>query len=824
MDNPPEPLKKIKTLLRLHHTGLTITDIAKKLKLNRNSTAKYLEMLLISGDVALSAYGPAKVYTISHKMPVSAMLKFSADLIIMIDQEMRFLDVNENALTVLGLSRTDLIGKRVEELDSPLISRLSIPDVFEEIQITGEVQREFVVTRQNKDYHYRVRLIPTVFDNREEGMTIIGEDITDQIRFEERLMVSEARFRAIVEDQTEFICRWRPDGSITFINESMSRYIGITCLAICGQSFFSYILPEDQILAQESIALINKNRQVQSMEIRLLDRSGQYRWYQWNTRGIFENNGSLIECQSVGRDITELKRSQEALRQSELLYRTILDNIQDVYYRCDKDGKIIMASPSLLKLTGFSSLNDLIGYKITEKLALFPENRNKFLTTIYREKKVTDYEGTIKRMDGSTAIVSINSQLVCDTAGNVTGIEGILRDISARKQTERALRESEERYRNVVEDQTEFICRFTPDGIITFVNDAYCRCFGLDKRTIIGKVHEVLLPAEDTRLMKKHLASLTPQNPSGTIEHRILLHEGKIRWHTWTDHACFDAEGNITEYESVGRDTTEKHEQAQKIRESEERFRMMTELSPFPISFIDSSGDFQYLNKKFELLFGYTIEDIPTENVWFLKGFPDITDRINAIRTWKQYRGHVGWNNERPLIFPVTCKDATVRQIHFCPITLASGEQFIVYEDLTDKAESDRLRSVLASIVNSSNDAIIGKGIDGTILSWNRAAERYYGYLAEEVIGKSIDLIVPPELRDQLSLFLRRVGTGETIDRFDTLRLRKDGSRIEVCVTISPIKDEEGHIIGISTIAQNIADRKKSDVNRMFRQQVLHRR
>ena len=126
--------------------------------------------------------------------------------------------------------------------------------------------------------------------------------------------------------------------------------------------------------------------------------------------------------------------------------------------------------------------------------------------------------------------------------------------------------------------------------------------------------------------------------------------------------------------------------------------------------------------------------------------------------------------------------------------------------------------------MNSSNDAIIGKTLDGTIQSWNKSAERYYGYLAEDVIGKHISLIIPQELHDQIPLFLRRVASGETIERFDTFRVRKDGTRIDVCVTLSPIKDEDGHIIGISTIAQNIAERKKSDVSRIFRQQVLHRR
>jgi len=270
--------------------------------------------------------------------------------------------------------------------------------------------------------------------------------------------------------------------------------------------------------------------------------------------------------------------------------------------------------------------------------------------------------------------------------------------------------------------------------------------------------------------------------------------------------------------------TPEKQAHVRTIHESEDRFRMITELSPFPISIIDSSGKFQYVNKKFTQLFGYTITDIPPEKEWLSTEIPTNKDRMNTLRTGKQGPECTGWSEAIPHIYQVTSKDGTVRRIHLCSISLSGGDQFVVYEDLTDKTESERLRSILVSIVNSSNDAIIGKTLEGTILSWNRAAERYYGYLAEEVIGKSVDLIVPTELREQLSLFLKRVGTGETIDRFDTTRVRKDGSRIGVCVTLAPIKDEKGNIVGISTIAQSIAEREKSDISRMFRQQVLHRR
>ena len=669
---------------------------------------------------------------------------------------------------------------------------------------------------------YRVRLIPSVFANHDEGLTIIGEDITDQIRFEERLMVSEARFRAIVEDQIDFICRWRPDGTLTFINESLSRYIGISCKDASGQSIFSYIFPEDRTLVQERLAILKDNHEVQSAEIRVLDKERKYRWNQWNTRGIYDIHGTLIECQSVGRDITELKLSQEALRESEKLYRTILDNIQDVYYRSDKEGILTMVSSSMTTLLGYATHQELIGQNIAEKFYVHPKEREIFLSLLYRDKKVADYEITLKKKDGTPVTVSTNSQLLYDAAGNVTGMEGVLRDISSRKRTEQALKESEQRYRNIVEDQTELICRFRPDGTHVFVNMAYCRYFGLGREEIIGHRFRPEIPPEDRNDLHRFFASLTPDHPVDSVTHRIIMPDGRICWQRWSDRAIFDPAGKVTEYQSVGRDITEKKEQDLKILQSEERFRMITEFSPFPISFIDISGKYQYLNKKFQNLFGYTLSDIPSENDWFSRAFPDYTERMNVIRAWRLGRGHEEWNEAKPLLFPVTCKDGTVRQIHFCPITLLTGEQFVVYEDLSDKTESDRLRSVLASIVNSSNDAIIGKSRDGIIMSWNKAAERYYGYLAEEVIGKSIDLIVPPELRGQLSLFLRRVGAGETIENYETVRLRKDGTRIEVRVTLAPIKDEEGHIIGISTIAQNIADRKKAEVSRIFRQQVLH--
>ena len=126
-----------------------------------------------------------------------------------------------------------------------------------------------------------------------------------------------------------------------------------------------------------------------------------------------------------------------------------------------------------------------------------------------------------------------------------------------KRQAERALKASEERYRNVVEDQTEFICRFRPDGTHIFVNDAYCRHFGLQGETTIGHRFIPRIPEEDARKISSHLASLTPKSPAGTMEHRVILPDGSFRYHQWSDRAIFNETGTLVEYQSVGKDITD---------------------------------------------------------------------------------------------------------------------------------------------------------------------------------------------------------------------------------------------------------------------------
>ena len=148
--------------------------------------------------------------------------------------------------------------------------------------------------------------------------------------------------------------------------------------------------------------------------------------------------------------------------------------------------------------------------------------------------------------------------------------------------------------------------------------------------------------------------------------------------------------------------------------------------------------------------------------------------------------------------------------------------------DITARKRAEEAREQLAAIVESSDDAILGKTLDGIILSWNLGAERMYGYRAGEVVGQPVSLLAPPDRADEAPSILERVKRGAGVEHHETVRVRKDGTRIDVALTVSPIKDAAGSIIGASTIARDITERKQAEreirtLNRELEERVRQR-
>ena len=190
----PEKTRKIEHLLRHDPRGMTISHLSSGLNMNRNLMAKYLDVLHYSGHVEMQVTGTAKVYFISHRVPISAMLEFSSDYIIVLDAESKILQVNERVLTLLHTGRDDLIGHRIDELDHPFIKEVSRQALRSGPVNIGEKPVELSLTIDDRPAFYGMKQVSTIFEDGSNGLTLILEDITKRRKAEEEARISMLRW------------------------------------------------------------------------------------------------------------------------------------------------------------------------------------------------------------------------------------------------------------------------------------------------------------------------------------------------------------------------------------------------------------------------------------------------------------------------------------------------------------------------------------------------------------------------------------------------------------------------------------------------------
>ncbi|MFW6359438.1 MAG: CBS domain-containing protein, partial [Chroococcales cyanobacterium] len=183
--------------------------------------------------------------------------------------------------------------------------------------------------------------------------------------------------------------------------------------------------------------------------------------------------------------------------------------------------------------------------------------------------------------------------------------------ITKRQQAEAALQESESRYRVIVEAQTELVCRFLPNGTLTFVNEAYCRYFNEKRSQLIGQNILRFIPDEDRAALVQHLGELNYDHPTGLIEHPIVLPNGEIHWQQWSNLAIIDDQGNTIEFQSVGRDITQRKQTEIALAQSEEKFRQIAENVREVFWLADPQMNrFIYINPVYEEVFGYSCQSL----------------------------------------------------------------------------------------------------------------------------------------------------------------------------------------------------------------------
>jgi PAS domain S-box-containing protein len=254
---------------------------------------------------------------------------------------------------------------------------------------------------------------------------------------------------------------------------------------------------------------------------------------------------------------------------------------------------------------------------------------------------------------------------------------------------------------------------------------------------------------------------------------------------------------------------TEKSQADERLRASENRYRRLFEEARDGILMVDPETHLVTdANPSVADLLGFTREELLDQDLLEIGLFEDREAVSQALPQLI----------EEPVIrndhLSIRTKWGQPREVELVSnLYQANGHKVIQcnLRDITERKHGEEIQAHLAAIVESSDDGIISKSLDGTILSWNRGAERIFGYTAEEVIGKSIYLLIPPERREEEPRIVERLKRGDRIDHYETVRVAKDGSRINISLTVSPIRDGSGKIIAASKVARDITERRRAE-------------
>ncbi len=367
----------------------------------------------------------------------------------------------------------------------------------------------------------------------------------------------------------------------------------------------------------------------------------------------------------------------------------------------------------------------------------------------------------------------------------------------------------------IVESSDDAIISKNLDGIITSWNRGAERIFGYSPEETIGRLIYLLIPPE---LAKEETIILSRLKHGERIEHfeTVRIRKDGTRLEvSLTVSPVKNRDGKIVGASKIARDISERKRFEEQLREERERLHVTLASIGDGVIVTDLAGHVQFLNPVGEALTGWKQSEAkgqPLEVVFQI--FNEHTHRpvVNpALRALKEGR-IVGLANHTVLI----ARDGAKHLLDDSgsPVRRADGTVIgavLIFRDVGDRRAAEESRARLAAIVESSDDAIIGKDLQGRITSWNKGAERIFGYTKNEMLGELILRLIPPDRLNEEEEILEHLRRGGRMDHFETVRISKDGHKIPVSLTISPIKDAAGNVIGASKIARDITRRKQTD-------------
>ncbi|MHA1314467.1 MAG: PAS domain S-box protein [Candidatus Helarchaeota archaeon] len=576
-------------------------------------------------------------------------------------------------------------------------------------------------------------------------------DITEQKKAEQELKESETKYRLITENANDLIALIDLDFRLKYVNTAHVRLLGYSMDKLLKNKATSFIHPDDLHFAVEAF---RKGLEVGhgKVELRIRHENGKYLWFE--VRGIqYEGAGDEKVALLISRDISERKSAEQRTKESEERFKTLFNSANDAIFvhelRDDGNrGIFVEINDVACKRYGYTREEFL---KMTPSDIDAPEMMDKIQDImgdlLIHGENTFEMEHVLK--NGSRLPVEINSHLV--ELKDKIFVLSIVRDITERKRAERELKESEEKYRELVENLHEIIYSHDENQVITYISPAIERIFGYKPSEVIGKKISDFIVPEDVPKGIKHLKKML-KGIISPFEFRVKTKSGKICW-VESFYSIIRKEGRFVGVHGTLLDITERKHAEEKLQESEEKFHALFEKSPTGIGIMDMNGKILDLNPAAQKIIGQEKEQI----IGKLFREIGVVSKETLQKLQENISRVIKGEKSKPIEFAVNRKDGAFVWVNANgSLVNFAGKKFFqfILQDI-----SDRKKTELKLAESEEKYRIISEAADDLIIIFNNKFEfeyineetfkRVLGYFDVDLLGKSaLSVVHPGEVED----------------------------------------------------------------------------
>src|SRR5450631_1722050 len=628
----------------------------------------------------------------------------------------------------------------------------------------------------------------TVSPIRDESGAVVGacavhRDVTEQ---RQALAVAQ-HLAAIVQGSDDAIIATTLQGIITSWNRAAERLFGYSSEELIGTSAGA-LIPKDRADEMRAIlAKVSAGQHIEHLETIRVRKDAKVFPVSLTVSPISDRHGVVVGACVICRDVTELKHAERYAR-------SLIEAGLDPLVTISAEGKITDVNEATVKVTGIAR-NKLIG---TDFSGYFtdPGKAHEGYQQVFARGSVTDYPLTLRHRDGTLTDVLYNASVYRGAAGEVLGVFAAARDVTKQRQALAAAQPMAA----IVQSSADALIGRTLDGTITSWNPAAEAMFGYSGEEIIGKPIGLLIPKDRASEMISILAKISAGRAVSNFETIRIRKDATAITVSLTISPIRDEKSALVGACVICRDVTE-------LKHAERYARSLIEAGLDPLVTISAEGKITNVDEATVKVTG-----IPRNKLIGTDFSGYFTDPGKAHEGYQQVlaRGSV-------TDYPLTLRhrDGTLTDVLYNASVYrgAAGQVLGVFaaaRDVTQQRQVLAAAQHLAAIVQFSGEAIIGRTLDGTITSWNPAAEAMFGYCGEEIIGKPIGLLIPKDRASEMISILAKISAGRAVSNFETIRIRKDATAITVSLTISPIRDADGVIIGVCAIVRDMTGQRQA--------------